>query len=267
MIVTLLAAALTAASPFQADTLRGTPRVADPPRVESAQIRVDGRLDEEVWSTAALLGGFTQSRPAEGTPASERTEVRVFYTPRDLYIGVRAYAADPSRIRSTLAERDQITSDDHIRILLDTFADQRRAFVFYVNPLGIQQDGILAEGRGTDFAPDFLFDSRGRLTGDGYEVELRIPLKSLKFPAGAEQRWGFNVIRAIPATAVGSAKGRSTAALSSAFPRKRWRYSSRRSSSDLAWALACSAVSWTARRKYSSHPRQSPRVRTPWSNA
>ena len=201
MIVTLLAAALTAASPFQADTLRGTPRVADPPRVESAQIRVDGRLDEEVWSTAALLGGFTQSRPAEGTPASERTEVRVFYTPRDLYIGVRAYAADPSRIRSTLAERDQITSDDHIRILLDTFADQRRAFVFYVNPLGIQQDGILAEGRGTDFAPDFLFDSRGRLTGDGYEVELRIPLKSLKFPAGAEQRWGFNVIRAIPATA------------------------------------------------------------------
>lgn len=201
MIVTLLAAALTAASPFQADTLRGTPRVADPPRLEAAQIRVDGRLDEEAWSTAALLGGFTQSRPAEGAPASERTEVRIFYTPRDLYIGVRAYAADPSRIRSTLAERDQITSDDHVRILLDTFADQRRAFAFFVNPLGIQQDGILAEGgRGISFAPDFLFDSRGRLTGDGYEVELRIPLKSLKFPAGDEQRWGFNVIRVIPAT-------------------------------------------------------------------
>jgi hypothetical protein len=197
MTSTLLAAALVAASPFQADT----PRVADPPRLETAQIRVDGRLDEEAWSTAALLGNFTQSRPAEGSPASERTEVRVFYTPRDLYIGVRAYAADPSRIRSTLAERDQITSDDHVRILLDTFADQRRAFVFYVNPLGIQQDGILAEGRGTDFAPDFLFDSRGRLTGDGYEVELRIPLKSLKFPAGGEQRWGFNVIRVLPATA------------------------------------------------------------------
>jgi hypothetical protein len=201
MIVPFLAAALAAAPNVQTDTLVNAPRVADPPRVETAQIRVDGRLDEEVWAGAALLAGFTQSRPAEGTPASERTEVRVFYTPRDLYVGVRAYARDPSRIRSTLAERDQITSDDHIRILLDTFADQRRAFVFYVNPLGIQQDGILAEGRGTDFAPDFLFDSRGRLTGDGYEVELRIPLKSLKFPAGAEQRWGFNVIRAIPATA------------------------------------------------------------------
>ena len=200
MIATLLAATLSAAAPFQPDTVPSAARVAYPPRVEAAQIRVDGRLDEEAWATAALLGGFTQSRPAEGTPASERTEVRVFYTPRDLYIGVRAHAADPSRIRSTLAERDQITSDDHIRILLDTFADQRRAFVFYVNPLGIQQDGILAEGRGIDFAPDFLFDSRGRLTGDGYEVELRIPLKSLKFPSGGEQRWGFNVIRVIPAT-------------------------------------------------------------------
>jgi hypothetical protein len=200
MIVPFLAAALAAAPIVQTDTLVNAPRVADPPRVETAQIRVDGRLDEEVWAGAALLAGFTQSRPAEGTPASERTEVRVFYTPRDLYVGVRAYARDPSRIRSTLAERDQITSDDHIRILLDTFADQRRAFAFYVNPLGIQQDGILAEGRGTDFAPDFLFDSRGRLTGDGYEVELRIPLKSLKFPAGDVQRWGFNVIRVIPAT-------------------------------------------------------------------
>jgi hypothetical protein len=200
MIVTLLAAALAAASPFQADTLPGTPRVADPPRVEAPQIRVDGRLDEESWSAAALLGGFTQSRPAEGAPASERTEVRVFYTPRDLYVGIRAYAADPSRIRATLAERDQITSDDHVRIFLDTFADQRRAFVFFVNPLGIQQDGTMAEGRGISFAPDFLFDSRGRLTGDGYEVELRIPLKSLKFPAGDVQRWGFNVVRVIPAT-------------------------------------------------------------------
>ncbi len=193
MIATILAAALAA---FPADTLPA----ADLPRLETAQIRVDGRLDEEAWSGAALLGNFTQTRPVEGAPASERTEVRIFYTPRDLYIGVRAYAKDPSRIRSTLAERDQITSDDHIRFFLDTFADQRRAFVFYVNPLGIQMDGILAEGRGTDFAPDFLFDSRGRLTGDGYEVELRIPLKSLKFPAGGEQRWGFNVIRAIPAT-------------------------------------------------------------------
>ncbi|HYR12524.1 MAG TPA: DUF5916 domain-containing protein, partial [Longimicrobium sp.] len=110
-----------------------------------------------------------------------------------------AHAADPSSIRSTLAERDQITADDHVQILLDTFHDRRRAFAFFVNPLGIQQDGTFADGRGFSYSPDFVFDSRGRLTGEGYEVEIRIPLRSLKFPAGSTQTWGMNVIRVIPA--------------------------------------------------------------------
>jgi hypothetical protein len=171
------------------------------PRVEDAGVRVDGRLDEAVWRNAAVLTGFTQSTPAEGIPARERTETLVFYTPRELFIGIRAHAADPSSIRSTLAERDQITADDHVRILLDTFHDRRRAFAIFVNPLGIQQDGTFSDGEfdGFSFSPDFLFDSRGHLTGEGYEVEIRIPLRSLKFPSGAAQTWGLNVIRVIPA--------------------------------------------------------------------
>jgi Domain of unknown function (DUF5916) len=168
------------------------------PRVEDPGVRVDGRLDEAVWASAAVLTGFTQSTPAEGIPARERTEILVFYTPRELFIGVRAHAADPSRIRSTLAERDQITADDHVRILLDTFHDRRRAFAFFVNPLGIQQDGTFSDGRGFSFSPDLLFDSRGRRTGEGYEVEIRIPLRSIKFPSGGTQTWGLNVIRVIP---------------------------------------------------------------------
>jgi hypothetical protein len=171
------------------------------PRVEEHGVRVDGRLDEAAWRNAAVLTGFTQSSPAEGIPARERTEVLVFYTPRELFIGVRAHARDPSSIRSTLAERDQITADDHVRILLDTFHDRRRAFALFVNPLGIQQDGTFSDGgfNGYTYSPDFLFDSRGRLTGEGYEVEIRIPLRSLKFPSDAAQTWGLNVIRVIPA--------------------------------------------------------------------
>jgi len=170
------------------------------PRLDDPEVRIDGRLDEPAWETASVLTGFTQYKPVEGVAASERTEVRVFYTESDLYLGIRAFAADPSRIRSTLAERDQITQDDHVRIFLDTFHDRRRAFAFYVNPLGIQQDGVYSDGRGVNFSPDFIFHSRGRLTPDGYEVEVRIPLKSFKFPAGQEQTWGLNVIRVIPAT-------------------------------------------------------------------
>jgi hypothetical protein len=211
MISLLMAGALACAPacPLSADTIPA-PLVFDGargqldariPRVEEAAVRVDGRLDEAAWAGAAVLTGFTQSTPAEGTPARERTEVLVFYTPRELFIGVRAHASDPSSIRSTLAERDQITADDHVRILLDTFHDRRRAFAIFVNPLGIQQDGTFSDGSfdGYTYSPDFVFDSRGRLTGEGYEVEIRIPLRSLKFPTGDAQTWGMNVIRVIPA--------------------------------------------------------------------
>jgi hypothetical protein len=212
MISLLMAGALACAPacPLSADTIPVPALVYDGargqldariPRVEDAGVRVDGRLDEDAWRGAAVLTGFTQSTPAEGIPARERTEVLVFYTPRELFIGIRAHASDPSSIRSTLAERDQITADDHVRILLDTFHDRRRAFAIFVNPLGIQQDGTFADGsfEGFTFSPDFVFDSRGRLTGEGYEVEIRIPLRSLKFPAGGTQTWGMNVVRVIPA--------------------------------------------------------------------
>ena len=209
MIELLMAGALACAPacPFSADTVPA-PAVHDGsrgrldvriPRVEEPGVRVDGRLDEPAWRSAAVLTGFTQSTPAEGIPARERTEALVFYTPRELFIGIRAHASDPSRIRSTLAERDQITADDHVRILLDTFHDRRRAFALFVNPLGIQQDGTFSDGRGFTYSPDFVFDSRGRLTGEGYEVEIRVPLRSLKFPAGGTQTWGLNLIRVIPA--------------------------------------------------------------------
>lgn len=210
MTALFLATALAAATPQLAaqDTLPAGPVYdgsqgqldASIPRVDDPAIRIDGVPDEAAWERAAVLTGFTQYKPVEGVPASERTEVRVFYTERDLYVAVRAHAEDPSRIRSTLAERDRITADDHVRIFLDTFHDRRRAFAIYVNPLGIQQDGTYADGRGTSFSPDFIFDSRGRVTADGYEVELRIPLKSLKFPSASEQRWGIQVVRVLQAT-------------------------------------------------------------------
>jgi hypothetical protein len=178
----------------------------DLPRVEEAEVRIDGQLDEPFWREAAVLTGFTQFQPADGIPASEKTEVLVFYTPSALYVGVRAHAANPGRIRATLAERDRILQDDHVQILLDTFHDRRRAYAFYVNPLGIQQDGVYNEGAGrrreerADFNPDFLYDSRGRLTPEGYVVEVRIPFKSLKFPSAKSQSWGINVLRHVAAT-------------------------------------------------------------------
>ena len=168
------------------------PRIAD-------QVVIDGQLDEPVWSRAARLSGFYQYQPVDGRPAEQETTVLVWYSPDALHFGIVANTANPSTIRATLAERDNIGSDDHVILYLDTFDDRRRAYLFGVNPLGIQLDGVHNEGGGfgdeTDFSPDFIFDSRGQVTDTGYVVEVRIPFASLRFSSGDTQEWGLQINR------------------------------------------------------------------------
>ena len=174
------------------------------PRVEVAGVRVDGRLDEAVWGEAAVLSGFTQFAPAEGAPASQRTEVRVAYGPEAIYFGVEAFDTEPARIRASLTQRDEgVTEDDWVRIILDTFDDNAQAYVFYVNPRGIQADGLWVVGGESrfgppiDFNPDFLWESAGRVTERGWEAEIRVPYPSLRFRNAPEQTWGLNVVRQV----------------------------------------------------------------------
>jgi hypothetical protein len=202
----LLAALLQIASGTADSTERFT---FDVPRFEAA-VEIDGRLDEEVWSRAARLDGFYQYFPVDGRPAEKQTEVRVWYSPRALHIGIIARTPNPGAIRATLAERDNIGSDDRVLIYLDTFDDRRRAYLFGVNPLGIQLDGVRTEGSGgggpggfggeTDFSPDFVFESRGQVTDSGYVVEMSIPFASLRYSSAAVQQWGIQVNRISAAT-------------------------------------------------------------------
>ena len=174
------------------------------PKIEAAVI-VDGRLDEAVWSSAAILNGFSLYQPADGRPAPDSTEVRLWYSSDAIQFGIRAYA-DPATVAATLADRDRLGSDDNIELHLDTFRERNRAFVFIVNPLGIQADGTKSEGGGfipgsnvgpgqNDLSADFVWDSRGRLTAWGYEVEVRIPFATLRYPTSAVQTWGLQVDR------------------------------------------------------------------------
>jgi hypothetical protein len=175
----------------------------DPPYLPAAKISIDGRLDEAVWEQGALLAGFTQYDPAEGVPATQDTEVRVLLTDDAILFGVRAFDDEEGGVRATLTPRDGFErSDDYVRFILDTFNDQRRAFVFQVNPLGVQGDGRWIEGkRGhgdpIDWNPDFLWESAGRLTSHGYSLEVKIPLTSLRFPESPVQDWGLQVVRQI----------------------------------------------------------------------
>jgi len=179
------------------------------PRIE-ATARVDGVLDEDVWSHASRLTGFSQYRPVDGRPAEDSTEVLLWYAPDAIWFGIRAFESHGAVVRATLADRDNIGADDQVQILLDTFNDQRRALLFAVNPLGVQEDGVRSEGLAgaagganagfrfdgvVDLNPDYVFESRGRVTPRGYEVEVRIPFKSLKYQSTASQSWGLQLIR------------------------------------------------------------------------
>ncbi|HEX6668253.1 MAG TPA: DUF5916 domain-containing protein, partial [Gemmatimonadales bacterium] len=180
------------------------------PRLE-AEIEVDGQLGEGVWRQAAVLTGFSQFSPSDGVPAADSTDVLVWYSPTAIHFGIRAWEAHGA-VHATLADRDRIGADDHVQILLSTFNDGRQATVFAVNPYGVQSDGALVETGSTsgngfnnavvrrenaDLSPDYIYQSKGRLTGQGYEIEVRIPFKSLRYQSAAEQSWGIHVTRQV----------------------------------------------------------------------
>ena len=188
------------------------------PRIDTS-IVVDGVLNEPVWQRAARLIDFSEYQPVDSRPAEEPTEVLVWYSPTAIYFGIRAREVHGDLVHATHADRDNIDADDYVQILLDTYNDRRRAFLFGVNPFGVQQDGIRSDSYGggaggfysggagfgsmnildgnVDLNPDFVFESRGRLVEGGYDVEIRIPFKSLRFAGGTVQTWGLNVLRRI----------------------------------------------------------------------
>jgi hypothetical protein len=165
------------------------------PRIQALP-SVDGRLDDPAWSEAAVLTGFSQFSPVDRQPAGDSTEVLVMYSDYAIYFGIRAFESHGA-VAANLADRDRIGSNDHVELYLDTFNDRRRSLLFAVNALGIQSDGTFIEGAGVDRSPDFQFDSKGRVTEYGYEVEIRIPFKGIRYQQTPSQQWGIQVMRRV----------------------------------------------------------------------
>src|SRR4029079_19227240 len=147
------------------------------PRIES-DATIDGALSDSVWQHAAMLTGFSEFSPHDGIPAADSTQVLVWYSPTAVYFGIRAFEGHGG-VHATLADRDKLTADDNVQMRLGTFHDHRQAYVFAVNPLGVQMDGTIVEqgqvltgawtptlsGRAApNLSQDFVFSSKGRLT-------------------------------------------------------------------------------------------------------
>ncbi|MCZ2389973.1 MAG: carbohydrate binding family 9 domain-containing protein [Acidobacteria bacterium] len=158
---------------------------------------VDGNLDDEAWRSAAVFKDFFQTSPGNNIAPSKPTEVYMAYDEHYLYIAFKCWD-DRDKIRATVAKRDDVFGEDNVRIWLDTYNDQRRAYLLGFNPLGIQQDGIVTEGSfGPDFSVDIVMESKGAIHDWGWAVEAKIPFKSLRYASAKKRIWGFNVARNI----------------------------------------------------------------------
>ncbi|PYS01581.1 MAG: hypothetical protein DMG16_12250 [Acidobacteria bacterium] len=145
---------------------------------------------------AAAVTGFRQRDPGDGVAVSAPTTAYLSYDDENLYV-VFVCKDDPTKVRATLANREDVGNDDGVAVYLDTFHDRKRAYIFWANPLGVQLDGIMTEGQDDDYSFDTVWQSEGQLTPEGYVVRLTIPFRSLRFGSGAAQSWGIALGRFI----------------------------------------------------------------------
>lgn len=169
------------------------------PRITSAP-DIDGVIGNDEWNNAARITLDIETNPGDNIPAGVSAEALLMEDGEVLYVAFIAKDSAPDQIRAFYRDRDSLGSDDRIGIVLDTFNDQRRAYQFFVNPLGVQQDSIFDDLNGrSDRSWNAIWDSAGQIVADGYIVELALPLKQLRFsPAENLQTWGIDLVREYP---------------------------------------------------------------------
>jgi hypothetical protein len=198
VIVAALVAGPLGAQSAAPQSANGTARPTLRPGTSATDLRLDGRLDEPAWMLADSIANLTQIEPVEGMAPTGRTVVRVLLTRDAIVFGIRADDPDPARITSFARNRDaSLTSEDHIRLVLDTYLDGRSGYVFIVNPFGARYDALVAnQGEGENSQWDAIWEAATHRDDAGWSVEIRLPVKSLLFKRGLTE-WGFNVERRI----------------------------------------------------------------------
>ena len=188
----------------QRNELSGTP---DHPSYtvtkSSGPVRIDGIPEESSWNDATVIKLPFEYLPGDNIAAPVGTDFLMTFDEKNLYMAFRCYDPNPSMVRAHLMDRDAIETfiqDDHVTVMIDFFNDERRAFQFRVNPLGVQSDAIFSELEGyEDFSWDAIWDSKGRMTEFGWTVEISIPFNQLRFPSTEnDQTWGISAERSYP---------------------------------------------------------------------
>ncbi|HEX6162505.1 MAG TPA: DUF5916 domain-containing protein [Vicinamibacterales bacterium] len=165
---------------------------------EAQRPDIDGQLTEEAWALAPAQGNFIQREPAYGAPSTEKTEFRVLYDDRTLYIGVWVWDSNPAGIMGSEMKRDAgLNKGDQLKITIDTFHDHRNSFYFSTNPLGAYKDANTVEnGRTINYDWNAVWNNKTSIDDKGWYIEIAIPLSQLRFrTAIGESTWGLNLCR------------------------------------------------------------------------
>lgn len=176
------------------------PRLQRPPSLDDF---LSMQPKGETALAMAKVTGFTQRNPHDGEPVTEPTDAYLGYDQKNLYV-VFVCIDDPRQVRARMSPREDVYDDDQVEVILDTFHDRRRAYMFQTTPLGVQWDAIWTEASREeetqghyDTSFDTVWDSRGKVTSRGFVVWIAIPFKSLRFPAAKVQEWGIILYRGI----------------------------------------------------------------------
>jgi hypothetical protein len=181
----------TKAPPAELKTVRAV-------RTTNGGIKVDGRLDESDWGRAPACEGFVQNEPYDGRPATERTTVRVVYDDATVYVGLKAYDAEPGNIAACLTRRDNDSPSDWLYVIFDSYNDRRTAFLFGVSAAGTKQDLAYFNDTEQDGNWNAVWDAGTHIDADGWTAEFAIPFSQLRFANNCETHsWGFQAARQI----------------------------------------------------------------------
>jgi Domain of unknown function (DUF5916)/Carbohydrate family 9 binding domain-like len=166
--------------------------------ISSAPLRLDPSLAADVWLRADSITDFRQREPLEGSPATQHTTVKVARDSLAVYVAVRANDEEPSKIRATQLRRDaDLTTDDNVTLIIDSFHDRRSAFEFRTNPLAAMWDAQLSGQEDENADWNGIWDVAVSRDAHGWTAIFRIPFRTLRFKAGSGTTFGFNVRRFI----------------------------------------------------------------------
>jgi hypothetical protein len=173
-----------------------TAREATAVRAEAAPT-LDGRDDDHLWRAAPAITQFRQHDPVEDGDPRYRTEARVGYDDKYLYVFVRAFDPAPDSVMALLSRRDVRTQSDFVHVMVDSYHDRRTGFRFSVNPVGVKRDVYISNDGNEDLSWDGVWDVATAIDSLGWTAEYRIPFGQLRFPAGEEHTFGFAIWRDI----------------------------------------------------------------------